>query len=271
MTRDDLLQLLRRKGAPRPEQVAALALPCLEMQTHPWNGSAPTHLGGLPDLAPGQLWPRNARGESMTFIGQVALAELASTVVAGELPPAGLLGWFFDTTGQGPPEYAMTFTRGEVARVKAPNDVGVLDPRGLVFRPRWSLPSSQVPCPFTHEFDAGDSEAYRDFRGAWELDEVGGHQLLGYADGLDDPYLGTALDRDSALRERWFAEPREEMSAEFSQAARAFRLCAQFWEADMDWGDGAPLSFLLHQDAWAAGRFNQQAPSREAGIWWQRT
>jgi hypothetical protein len=89
-------------------------------------------------------------------------------------------------------------------------------------------------------------------------------------------YVGTALDVDPALHVRCFAIPEAERARtrggvrdQLSTADRRFRLCATFWAPDIDWADGGSLSFLLDRDAWQAGRFRHQAPSREAAVWCQ--
>src|SRR5262249_25289183 len=147
-TRDDVLRILRRERVARAEDLAALAVPCLILaDTTPAKRGRITHLGGVPDLPPTTPWPRSPGGEPLTFLGQIDLAELAATPVAGEFPAAGILGWFYDIAGS--PQFAMTFTTGPDRTQRDP-------PRGAtVFRvcevdlvPAWSLPDGGPDCPF---------------------------------------------------------------------------------------------------------------------------
>jgi Domain of unknown function (DUF1963)/BRCA1 C Terminus (BRCT) domain len=55
-----------------------------------------SRLGGVPDLPPGTAWPE-ALGESLVFLGQIALEEAAPFDVHGQLPGDGLLSLFFET------------------------------------------------------------------------------------------------------------------------------------------------------------------------------
>lgn len=283
MTRAELEKLLRRRGAPRADEIAALALPCLRLDTEPAIGELRTQIGGLPSLAPDQIWPCSTEGAPMTFIGQLDLSDLDPTPIAGELPRRGLIGWFFDTEAsltQGPPEFAMTFAvdPSEVHRVAPPPGARVLAASAVSLRPAWSLPSGGIECPFIASLalTSDERKVYRELREEWELDgEPSGHRLLGYAAAFDDPYVGTALDFDPELHARWFAGPPQQrmtLTDELATAARQLRSIVTFSANDeMDWADGAPLSYLLKREAWARGAFHHQSPSREAAAWCQGT
>lgn len=69
--------------------------------------------GGLPDLPESEQWPE-FKGELHTFVGQINLAELASTQVSRELPGTGLLSFFvFDdsaNTGNATVDWKVIFT-----------------------------------------------------------------------------------------------------------------------------------------------------------------
>lgn len=279
-------RLLHTEGVERAEDVAALALPCVIFSaTAPAKRSIATHLGGLPDLAPATPWPRSASGTPLIFLGQIDLTMLVDqrfSMAAGALPAAGLLGWFYDSEGS-PPAFAMTFTTGPARRPRdPPPEARVLPACEVELVPAWSLPRGGPDCPFLATLGLGDDarDVLRDVLSLWSSDRMPpGHQLLGYAHALDEPYVGAALDSDDALRERWLAlEPREHVrpapDSELFVQARQYRLCAEFHDdpiARMAWGDGAPLSFLLRRDAWAQGAFEQASPSRVAVAWCQRS
>ena len=84
-SRTDVAALLRGAGVPRAEELASLALPCVVLTTRPAGRETRTRIGGLPDLAVDRQWPRSRYGSPLTFIGQIDLAVLAGTAVAGEL------------------------------------------------------------------------------------------------------------------------------------------------------------------------------------------
>jgi hypothetical protein len=284
-TRDDLHALLVREGLPWPDLVGRLAVPCLMLSTtraHREPSLGEGRIGGFPDLPVGAVWPHSRAGRPLTFLGQLALETLANAHVAGELPDQGLLGWYVDLDGSGPPDFAMTLTPRGVAleRLAPPGSVGVLSACSITMEPAWSLPQGGYECPFFAALDLGadEREAWDDFLSMWATDHMPeGHQLLGYASAFNDPYIGAALDLDEVLRETWFARPpagRTRLTDELADAARAMRLCIELNEdeaADLDFGDGTHVSFLLRRDAWSRGRFAQHPPTSEASIWLEHT
>jgi uncharacterized protein YwqG len=57
-----------------------------------------SHLGGVPDLPSPELWPTYGR-TALSFIGQIRLEDLRPHPAASELPPRGLLSFFYDIDG----------------------------------------------------------------------------------------------------------------------------------------------------------------------------
>jgi hypothetical protein len=258
-------------GAPRADELGARVRPCLLLATLP-TSSGFTHLGGLPSLPEGRAWPCSSLGDPLVFLGQLDLAALAGTRVASELPPRGLLGWYFsDLDGRGPPELAIIHVEGPVFRRDAPPHACVLAERGVRLLPSWSLPPKDSPAIAEMGLSDAEREAWGELVAAWDCDVLPrGHQLLGYDHG-SDAYLHSAIDTDEALREAYFeryrADPRGTIARPFDDAAlaaraRAFRLLVTFAD-DPDlgivWGDGAPTSLLVHEDAWS--RLDLTAPT----------
>lgn len=68
-----------------------------------------SRFGGLPDLPPEVEWPRRTTGpieaKPLTFLVQVNLADVTRSVVARELPPAGLIAVFYDLRDRGMGEH----------------------------------------------------------------------------------------------------------------------------------------------------------------------
>ena len=89
---------IRSSGLRRvEEQILGLVRPCLLLNLSAGDelpvGS--TKIGGSPDLPEGLAWPTWG-GTPLAFVAQVNCAELRDSSIAGELPPLGLLAFFYD-------------------------------------------------------------------------------------------------------------------------------------------------------------------------------
>jgi hypothetical protein len=75
MTRREVLQPVEAEGlGAYAEDLVARVRPGWRLDLDPGeSGSRPgtSKIGGAPDLADGELWPRNARGIPMTFLAQI--------------------------------------------------------------------------------------------------------------------------------------------------------------------------------------------------------
>lgn len=58
-----------------------------------------SRLGGVPDLAPGTAWPTGPDA-SLSFVGQINLAEVAEVMPSSGVPASGLLSFFYDAVSQ---------------------------------------------------------------------------------------------------------------------------------------------------------------------------
>ncbi len=85
--------------ADRIETFLKVALPTIRVTPSDAPVVAPpiarSRYGGRPDLPADVEWPRWTNGKPLTFLGQIDLADLTGSVVARELPPAGLLSAFY--------------------------------------------------------------------------------------------------------------------------------------------------------------------------------
>jgi hypothetical protein len=74
------------------ETIAALAKPCIQLETVPGDDTAgrvgASRLGGEPDLPPGEPWPE-WQGTPMSFLVQIDLATVAGLPGADVLPSDG--------------------------------------------------------------------------------------------------------------------------------------------------------------------------------------
>lgn len=95
-----LTELARAHGfAERTAALLEVARPTIRITPtlEPDDGPllARSRYGGPPDLPPDVEWPLWTNGKPLSFLGQIDLADLAESVVARDLPPAGLLSAFF--------------------------------------------------------------------------------------------------------------------------------------------------------------------------------
>src|SRR5258708_1402184 len=107
MTEEPLRALLTTEGLGRVvDQLIELAAPTVRIyiqRAH--EGDIPiaaSKMGGQPDLPAGGEWP--SWHESMAFIAQFNLADVAPFDREGALPAHGLLSFFYETNGE--PLYA---------------------------------------------------------------------------------------------------------------------------------------------------------------------
>jgi len=97
---DDLHTLFHNEGLARvADQLGQLAQPSIRMASQARGESAfalgTSKLGGLPDLSEGMAWP-TWKESPLAFIAQINLSEVYAFDVAGLLPAAGLLSFFYD-------------------------------------------------------------------------------------------------------------------------------------------------------------------------------
>src|SRR5262245_49855069 len=80
-------------------ELASLARPSIRLTTAPVDEAklsvGASKFGGLPDLPVGTAWPI-LNGVAMSFVAQVRLEDAKPFDVNHQLPPAGLLLFFYD-------------------------------------------------------------------------------------------------------------------------------------------------------------------------------
>src|SRR5580704_2249847 len=102
LTADDLVERCRQAGFEAiAEETRALIRPAInlrqEVRADDEIGVGRSKIGGRADLQPGVDWPMTDDGFPMSFLAQINLAHAARYDVNKELPPSGLLSFFFDT------------------------------------------------------------------------------------------------------------------------------------------------------------------------------
>jgi hypothetical protein len=271
---DAIHHTARGTGTPKAvvEALVAKALPSIRLVPQP--GSAESlplgrcRIGGAPDLPEGMPWPRrsDAAGESpdeweadlnspLQFILQVNLADVAPFDVAGVLPRAGLLSFFFHWDEHTDPgdevAYIVLSEPTGLRRAEVPEDLPAesrYQALELVPCLEWTLPTLEDAGVSVSVLDAGpaDLQLYRFWDDAIERatqaqgfpgPHQGGtviHRLLGHPNLIQSPGLadGTRLllqvDSDGGASE----SPR----------------------TGMMWGDGGRLYYLIGEDRLRAHR-----------------
>lgn len=234
--------------------------------------SGRSRIGGMPDLAPGMVWPRRG-GVPLAFLAQFDLRDVARVMGESPLPRDGHLWFFYDAKG---------WPSGS-----DPSDAGgavvLFDPGGAALEaaaPPADLPAKvRFPlCAVTMEQyddipDVGNEpwlqerlgddarlEAYGEtcsyLKSGWSTDP---HTLLGFASPIQDVMEGECQLVTSGIT---FKERGKEAARvkELETGARQWRLLLQVesdGNAKMMWGDAGSLYFWIREDDLQARRFDR--------------
>ena len=238
-TRDEAIDLIRQSRlAERIHELAPLLRPSIRLLLDARVGETEpigrTRLGGDPDLPAGFAWPTWAATvprsfgrrskpleTALAFVAQLRLSDLAPLDAHGELPPEGLLYFFYDTETQPWCLDAAEAAGGRVifvpdessrlARTRRP-DVGTtrrLRACAVALRTEWTLPSG-ILYDDDGENDAYDALVTRLHAGDEKHSDTDVQRVLGWTQGVQDPpeecgpdtYTGPP-EREHALAEDW--------------------------------------------------------------------
>lgn len=93
-------------------EMERVALPSVRLRAHPIDETqlspGTTHFGGLPDTPPQWVWPEY-NGSALAFVGQISLAEIASSITSSSLPHSGMLSFFFETWPRNPARWKVEY------------------------------------------------------------------------------------------------------------------------------------------------------------------
>ena len=205
--------------------------PCLHVfDAGPATGLLPgeTRLGGRPDLPVGTHWPRSDKCPRPSFFGQLNLADLAGSVIEGQLPKAGLLSFFADLEAfdQDPIGVHAVYTPADmnIAPLNAPAGIETFNPVAVRFEP---------------------GVAFTDFENKWLLD-LGNAHPDGDIDALSDrlsaspwPVLGRILGhaswREEDLREALY----------FREIGRPGQQRLRIWRTWEEWEKAKQMAHRL--------------------------
>lgn len=259
---------------PYAETIAALAKPCIQLETSPGDDTADrvggSRLGGAPDLPPGAPWPE-WQGTPMSFLVQIDLATVAGLPGADVLPSGGLLSFFCDAEGavwNGEPDagaWRVLYTPAGASLERAPipdavPEGGIFTACGLATRPGVSLPSHDEPQIRALGLSQDETGAYLEVRdrGAWENGPTE-HRLLGWPDIIQS--AGMELECQLASTGLgWDWADLDRLRAELEPQAAEWRLLLQLAsddDAGMMWGDVGLLYFWIRERDLAARDFSR--------------
>jgi uncharacterized protein YwqG len=282
-TLDDLRQAIREAGLEHlAEPLSALALPSVRLHTVRLHTSPSdvdafpvgmTKLGGTPDVPAGWQWP-TYQEKSLTFIGQINLAETAPYLSGPDLPPAGLLSFFYEADEQ-PGGYdpkdrngwkVEYFTQDAAAlrRASVPPNVrrlGQLCPCGVRFAFDWTFSEWESDSEMLQ--DLSDAELDKFFALNLSPDTSGEqfsqHRLLGHPEHIQNEMT---MECQLASHGVYCGNASGYRSAEaqtLASGAADWRLLLQIDSDDTlgtMWGDGGRIYFWIRQQDLAARNFN---------------
>ncbi len=269
MNRSELTKAVHAAGLGKyAGRIAEVAADCIRVIPHSTSHMTvgASRLGGLPDLEEGLDWPR-WQGQSLSFIAQISLADVAAFPVARALPRTGLLSFFYDadqrTWGFDPADagsFRVMYSSGlRLQQRPIPEDVpehGRYPVCSIELEADVSLPPHDWP-EFSVLFDLmtmEEREAYI------ELDWQQHSQLFGYpiqiqGDMRPECAMVTAGIYVGGI-EPWGDPATEPLRAQ----APNWQLLLQIDSedvADMSWGDAGLLYYWIPQQALVAHDFER--------------
>ncbi len=224
-----------------------MARPGIRMQPHDAAAVVDTggsKLGGLPDLPAYLDWPCEA-GRPLAFVAQVNLAEVAPWDTRHELPPKGLLLFFYDLGNHeggrvlylepGVPLVRTPFPDALGKKFRLPERAVVLTP--VAMPPHYLSEEEMAPC---NALCGGDKDLASDTYCELRAEYVG----YAYADDSSTFLLGQPDTIQGALAEE--------------DGVLLFQL-ASFEDArgSLQLGDGGNAYFLIHERDLAARDFSK--------------
>jgi uncharacterized protein YwqG len=272
-----LQQLAARNGLLRLERkLFELMLPGIRLFLSPASDAqipvGASKMGGAPDLERGQTWPIShsaGYNESMVFIAQVNLKDLADQDIEHLLPAEGLLAFFYAAaelpTGDAPEvrdAWKVLYTANtDLHRVSTPDGVTVYTPSTVKWALQYMLPPSDSAAIEALNLDADESDLYDALRD--DLAATQGHEnepqhwLLGYPYQLQDNIQLQCQTAPQGLYGEISSDDRN-WKRNLQESMR-WHLLLQV-DSDrrlkMRWGSGGMLYFCIHEEALRKRQFN---------------
>ncbi|MGO1051476.1 YwqG family protein [Crossiella sp. CA198] len=267
--RTALAELSReRLGDDLGDRLVELSRPSIRL-LHQESGAGRSRLGGDPVLPPGTEWPA-VRGEPLSLVAVLDLAEVAEFAQVDWLPKTGLLNFFYDLVGEwayspdAVDSFHVAYLPDGGVPVPAPVGATVFPARPVRLAHLLSLPTLDDEVPELAQADPGRLEELRQEwarcsarLGDWPEDAPS-HQINGWPDLVQCP-LWLEAHYDSQGME-WAEAPEEQAEHERLARAQCWQLLLQLDSDDtMDWvwGDVGTLYYNIPDQAARAGEFDR--------------
>lgn len=245
-----LLQEMRRSGLDDVIGLFAAVRPALMINPEVSESELPigaSKFGGMPDLPGDRAWPEFRR-KLLKFVGQINLADIASTQLVGELPAEGLLSFFvFD-------DCALS---GEVA------GGGASGASKVFFSPSASGLERRAPHKRFVEGNEIAPECSLEFEetldlpyfGLFQLDWAGADQITGcrraiqigltkqHSDAIDDLHRSLMPDAEERSHLLGWSHPQVAADDPLDEAHRNLLTVASESTCEFCWADGHQLYF----------------------------
>jgi len=227
-------------------------------------------IGGQPDLPKNIEWFKEDDGKRLSFIAQINLAEVASFDKSKQLPPQGILyffysaeqeAWGFDIKDKD--KFKVFFYDGNLSELKRqdfPKDLvehSRYNPCKLIFQSSVSLPNLEQDY-VSARFTESESDKYLEI--TEDLD-VESNKLLGHSDNIQGPmelecelvtnglYCGDATGYNDRKA--------KELAKNADSWTLLFQVDSNYEEAGMIWGDMGRLYFWIKKDDLKNKRFDK--------------
>ncbi|MCK2243452.1 MULTISPECIES: YwqG family protein [unclassified Crossiella] len=267
--RTALAELAReRVGDDLGDRLVELSRPSIRL-LHAESGIGRSRLGGDPVLPPGTDWPA-VRGEPLSLVAVLDLAEVAEFAQVDWLPKTGLLNFFYDLVGvwaytpDAADSFHVAYLPDGGVPVSAPVGATVFPARPVRFAHLLTLPSQDDEVLELSKAEArrlgklSQEWARRTARlGGWSA-EAPNHQINGWPDLIQGPVWLEAYYDSQGLE--WARTPEGRAEHECLARAQCWRLLLQLDSDDaMDWmwGDVGTLYYNIPDQSARAGEFGR--------------
>jgi uncharacterized protein YwqG len=253
-------------------ELAALAQPSIRLTTSPTHeaklATGASKFGGLPDMPIGTAWPI-LNGVAMSFVGQIRLEDARPYDVNHQLPPAGMLAFFYDaqqqTYGDDPHDHGgwqvYHFADAvQLQQTSAPVDL----PDNARFKPCALAFSSELTMPLEPHLEradltisASEQQQYEAFLSSFPTAQGSRgirNRMLGYADTIQDDMRAQAQ-----LLSYGLTDSNDPRATALLPGAMDWTLLLQVDSdpnAGMRWASEGRLYFWIERAALAAAKFD---------------
>jgi uncharacterized protein YwqG len=254
------------------DELASLAQPSIRLTTTPTDAVklavGASKFGGTPDMPIGTAWPI-LNGVAMSFVAQVRLEDARLFDANHQLPPSGLLTFFYDaqqlTYGADPKDRGgwQVYHFADATQLQRA-DAPVVLPDGARFKPCALALSSDLTMPLEPNLERADlrlsadeEKQYETFLSAFPTPQGNRgvrNRMLGYADAIQDD-----MRLQAQLNSHGLTDSNDPRAQALLPGAMDWTLLLQVDSdpnAGMRWASEGRLYFWIERAALSAARFD---------------